>query len=188
MIESLAFVDGLLDAATYHLVVAICRSVPEAVPILMASRRWLPPTPVLALSVDPSIESAISLLRAGADNWLPINSHPSLTRAAIAAALRRNGLGLGTNFSIDRDAHMLTIGNRRVRLRKATFRVCEYLIQHSERWISEHELRHEALGLGPQRSESLVRVHVRHIRIALGEYGSCLQSRRLVGYRFVAPS
>jgi len=175
------------EATDCSIVIATCRTLDEGTQILAALRIWLRYAPVLILSADVSTEAVVSLLRAGADSALPICSHPSLIRASVEAILRRRESAFHTSceISLDQDASIVVIGGRRLVLRRASFRLCEYLLRHKERWVSERELRVHALGVTDCRSDSLVRVHVRHLRMALGEYGTCLHSRRFLGYRFV---
>jgi DNA-binding response OmpR family regulator len=157
---------------------------------------------VLLLSAQREPEVGVALLNAGADFWLPGDTEPQLI-ASIVHAARRRGLSAAElpsrpppavsepcaprqelpDVVIEPMRLTIRIGDHAARLRSTEFKICQYLIQHRERWVPDPELR--ALLTAAHSSNSLVRVHMHQIRRALGRYRSCLQSKRLLGYRFV---
>lgn len=158
---------------------------------------------VLLISAQRAPEVGVALLNAGADFWLPSDAEPQLIASLVHAA-RRRALSAGElsgrrapafgeprasrqeSLDVVLEPARLTIRIRdhSARLRGAEFKICQYLIQHRGRWVADAELR---VVLNPlaRSSNSLVRVHMHQIRRALGPYRSCLQSKRLLGYRFV---
>lgn len=138
---------------------------------------------ICILTEDHCAETGSALLNAGADLWLPIHMAPQLLRAFVVATARRLKMRESSHGAIDGRAHAVSLRDWTARLTQTEFKVFEYLCAHSHRWVPEPELRKLALNKGYHSSDSLVRVHIRGIRRALGPHRECLRSTRQLGYR-----
>lgn len=134
------------------------------------------------MTEDPTEETGAAILHAGADLWLPLRLSPVLARAFLLAAIRRAGARQLSHVSLDPDRHTIQVSDWSAKLTYSQYKIVEYLMTHSQRWVPEHELRERALNKH-RSSDSLVRVHIRSIRRALGPHGACLRSTPRVGYR-----
>jgi len=74
-----------MDGKSYDLVVVSMRSQPDGLASLVAARRFDPQIPVIVVDAQPSLGSATSSFRAGADDYLD----DSLLVAELAPAVRR---------------------------------------------------------------------------------------------------
>jgi DNA-binding response OmpR family regulator len=106
---------------------------------------------------------------------------------AIARRLLGDWSLMSEGFQLNPDEGELRLGDKTFRLRRTEYRLCEYLVMNRGRWVSERELLRAVLDVRHDRETSLVRVHVRHIRKALGELSDCIISRRGHGYQFQLP-
>lgn len=184
----------LLSSQGYRVecdVLLVAFSADAACPEIVAEvRRCAGEAGVVVLSPEAKTDSGPSLLTAGADLWLPSTTEPLLLQASIAAIMRRlhKLWHADTTVALDHETSTVRIGHHSATLRRTPYRICQYLVSNRGRWISERELLREVLAMNHERRTSLVRVHVRYIRRALGIYGSCISSKRNVGYRFDSPN
>lgn len=165
-----------------------CGAGPEGVETVREVRRRMRDHGIIALGPnDPAALAA--LLDAGADLAIPDTS-PELVRAGVQALGRRllNDWAPGERIHLDSENSTVRMGGTLVKLRRAEFRICEYLLSNRGRWVSRGELLQAVLGKGEACRTSVVRVHVRRIRRALAPFGPCVLSERGKGYRFVVPS
>jgi DNA-binding response OmpR family regulator len=171
--------------------IIVCPELAHGVRIVRDMRVKQQEAGIMVAARDLSTQVEVALLEAGADRCLPLPSDNLLLRASINAIVRRllcdwspddAGVHLGP------EAGALRIGSRVVELRKTEYQLCEYLVLNRGRWVAERELLENVLRVPHERETSLVRVHIRNIRQALGDLSECLISRRGRGYQFCAPA
>lgn len=129
------------------------------------------------------------VLDQGADAWLPTSLVGiQLPRLARALERRADGLWEQMRAGLRFDANTNTIhwGDDRLPVRPKEFVVLTYLAARPGEWVTEQRILEEALGVCARHETPLVRVHVRSLRKALGPLGTCIESRRGLGYRFVS--
>jgi DNA-binding response OmpR family regulator len=71
-------------------------------------------------------------------------------------------------------------------LTKAEFDLLAYLIRHQDRVLPPQEIAREVFGTRASTAVQLIRVHVCHIRQALGQHAVMLSTVRGRGYRIIA--
>lgn len=158
----------------------------QGVEFVRALRRRFCEDGLLAIaSQDFSLLAA--LLGAGADQAIP--AYAGLLEACLLSLTRRllNDWSPAEHVHIGRANSTIRIFGTLVQLRKTEFRICEYLIMNRGRWVTERELLQRVLDVEGDRETSVVRVHVNHIRKALGKLATCVVSERGRGYAFTLP-
>lgn len=158
--------------------------------IIRMVRRFFPEAGVIATTDTHEEALHAQLLEAGADSTIVLPCDSQLLKAKLDALTRR----MLSDWSPDGDEVHLSAENCAVRihgnvarLRPTEFKICEYLVMNRGRWVGEREILRHVLETFHDRETSLVRVHVRHIRKALGALATCIQTKRGVGYRFEMP-
>jgi two-component system phosphate regulon response regulator PhoB len=127
----------------------------------------------------------------GIDDYLLKALCPEELVARVNAALRRPAAGEANILQVgpvvlDRDRHLVTVGEHAIDLAPAEFRLMAYFMENKGRVFGRKQLlvqvwnRHKGIG------ERTVDVHVRRLRAALTPYGQekLLQTVRGFGYRF----
>jgi DNA-binding response OmpR family regulator len=160
----------------------------RAVELVRQVRNCIGDAGLIAFSEGSPREAPV-ILQAGADIWLPVRSSPALVLGFLSSIVRRlmsDWSPHGGAIFLSAENHTVRIGTFVAKMRRTEFKVCEYLILNRGRWVAERELLRVVLEMRHERTTSLVRVHMRHIRKALGPYAPCVCSKRGIGYRFVA--
>lgn len=138
--------------------------------------------------------ACIGALDAGADAWIPevpTSSYEVHLKYTVRGIVRRARGRWETTVAgvrlqpADCVAHF---GTRSVSMRPKEFALLAYLAARPGTWISEQRLREDALDIRQKHETPLVRVHLTSLRKSLGAFAQCIQSRRGLGYRFLAPS
>jgi DNA-binding response OmpR family regulator len=188
--ESEHAMDGSLDDCRWIFLTA-CSTPSESAALARSLRGRVHDCGVIStgLAADPRVEAL--LLDAGSDYHVPLPCDGSLLRACVNALMRRL-LGTwspdGAGVHLAPESCALRIGLEIFNLRRTEYRICEYLIVNRGRWVPEREVLRNVLDMRHDRETSLVRVHIRQIRKALGPMQSCILSRRGHGYQFAVPS
>lgn len=194
-----------LGSAAPWIVLGVCSDLNDGLQLLQ--RLWATGERALVFLVTTQggADAGAALLSAGADFWLPNSAGPELIASCIVAARRRREgqrdvsvwrqgatddvesapAPASSEFALDPRRMTFRVGRHLARLSAAEFRICAYLVRHSERWVQDTELRRAVFRPHATGSDSLVRVHVHKIRKALGNHHQCVQSKRNMGYRFV---
>ncbi|MCA9026314.1 MAG: response regulator transcription factor [Planctomycetaceae bacterium] len=129
----------------------------------------------------------------GADDYVtkPFRIKPLLER--IKAQLRRppaasdNGDVLAcSGIEMNRADHMVTLDGQEVLLTPTEFRLLWSFLRQQGRTFSRHELMDCSRGEDANSLERTIDVHIRSLRKKLGDYASCVETVRGIGYRFRA--
>jgi two-component system, OmpR family, response regulator len=175
------------SSSSRHLFLIVCPDAATGAAIVRGTRLKQQEAGIIAAARDLSTQAEVALLEAGADRCLPLPAESTLVGASINALTRRllrDWSPHGDGVHLGAESGVLRIGWRVVELRKTEYQVCEYLVVNRGRWVTERELLQNVLGMKHDRETSLVRVHIRHIRQALGDMRGCLISKRGHGYQF----
>ena len=127
----------------------------------------------------------------GADDYVskPFKLKPLIHR--IKALLRRsssNSQGpdiiASRGIEIDRLNHLVTVDGEELQLTPTEFDILRTLIQQPGRPYSRMELLDRCRGEDANSLERTIDVHIRSLRIKLGEKSSHIETVRGIGYRF----
>jgi two-component system KDP operon response regulator KdpE len=167
----------------------------DGVEVTRSLRAWVQ-TPIIALSVRESESDKISMLDAGADDYLtkPFGAGELLAR--IRAALRRasrleNGPVLKAgDLRVDLELREVHVGERTVQLTPTEYELLKILISHSGRVLTHGQLVNEVWGgLHYEDAVHLLRVNISNLRHKLetdNTRSSYIITEAGVGYRLRA--
>lgn len=182
-VPSLALVDWMLPGMTGLSLVQKLRQEPRTaqLPMIMVSAR-----------LDES--QRVAALDQGVDDYLTKPFSPRELVARIRALLRRRApetvdsvITIGP-LRLDPSIHLVTLSGEALELRLIEFKLLRLLMTHPNRVFNRSQLLDRIWGDHVFIEERTVDVHVRRLRLALGETGrSLITTVRGGGYKLVAP-
>lgn len=155
--------------------------------------------PIIALSVLNRTSDIVSLLEAGADEYITKPIQFDCLEATIYAQFRRYGGGSRTDLTpvyldagplhLDIPQQTATIGKNSAQLSPRECRVLAYLMQRAGQPVSRAQIYQDIWGKFKSRGENRVAVTVHHLRAKLGSvaaHPSIITTVRGYGYKFDA--
>ncbi len=153
-------------------------------------RRHQVSTPIVMLTSETQEHSKVAGLDAGADDYMvkPF-SHAELA-ARLRAVTRRpahivqSKLQAG-DLVLDPDERVVMKGNKAVKLSPKEYELIEFLMQNPSIALPRHLILNKVWHVYSQASSNRLEVHIRQLRIKLGELGEeqVIQTVRGIGYR-----
>jgi DNA-binding response OmpR family regulator len=140
--------------------------------------------------------AACEILDAGADDVVPLSIPDRELVARLRALHRRWPQPPGAakprcrrwgTVTFDLEHGRLYVDGHDLNLRRAEFRLLEYLTDNAGRLITARELTERALGGRHVEGSNLIRVHLAHLRRKLGDLHEAIQTIHGVEYVLVAP-
>jgi two-component system response regulator PhoP len=147
-------------------------------------------TPVLILTAQEGKESVISLLNAGADDYLSKPFDLGELLARIKALIRR-ARGVSTPVMAVSDVELDTVQQRvqrrgrTVELSPTEFRILEYLMHRPRAVISQKELLEHLYDFDWEHHSNVIEAHISNLRRKLNAAGTepLIETLRHRGYR-----
>ena len=133
--------------------------------------------PILMLTARAMEHDKITGLEAGADDYLTKPFSPKELAARIKAVLRRRAPQLSGDvvevegLRLDPASHRVTVGDQRLQLSPAEFKLLHFLLTHPGRVYSRAQLLDQVWGDHVYIEERTVDVHIRRLRKALEPTG-----------------
>lgn len=139
---------------------------------LLAKLRSWSSVPVIILSVRNSQEDIVSLLNAGADDYIIKPFYTNEVLARLTAVYRRNAPDSGMRYAnggvfVDLETREIKKDGNPVHLTATEYSILEYLIRHSGKIVTKDRLLQEIWGQGWEMEEGSLRVHIRALRLKL---------------------
>ncbi len=147
-------------------------------------------TPVIVLTARSAVSDRVSLLDAGADDYITKPVDFAELGARCRAVLRRHGRGGDTltlgDLVLDPDRAAVRIGSESIALRNRELRVLQVLARTPDRVFSKAQLHDLVFGVLEAVSDNAIEVYVGRVRkaIAASRYVR-IETVRGVGYRLV---
>lgn len=146
--------------------------------------------PVIMLTSKTSEFDKVKALDMGADDYIekPFGVMELISR--VKAVLRRYvGLSKSSilqsgNLVLDVDKHEVRINDKGVYLTLKEFDLLHYLMKNMNIVLSRDQIMNEVWGFDFEGETRTVDVHIRTLRMKLGEAGENIQTVRGVGYKF----
>ena len=153
----------------------------------MASTKEIP---VIMLTSKTSEYDKVKALDMGADDYIekPFGVMELISR--VKAVLRRyTGLNKDSvlksgNLTLDIEKHEVRINDKEVYLTLKEFDLLYYLMKNMNIVLSRDQIMNEVWGFDFEGETRTVDVHIRTLRMKLGEAGESIQTVRGVGYKF----
>jgi DNA-binding response OmpR family regulator len=152
--------------------------------------------PIIMLTARTEESDRVVGLELGADDYVTKPFSPSELVARVGALLRRAqrwaesghaALSYGP-IELDRERHLVTVGEEAVRLTAKEFLLLEYLMQHRGRVLSRDLLLTDVWGYRYTGGTRTVDVHVRRLREKIPVLGAAIETVKQFGYRLVDPA
>jgi DNA-binding response OmpR family regulator len=147
--------------------------------------------PILVLTARGDVEDKVSLLRAGADDYMvkPFAFQELLAR--IQALMRRpdevvpDVLSVG-EFTLNKTTHTVLRNEKKLSLTLKEFMLLEYLMRHPNQVVKRDDILDHAWEFDFSSLSNIVDVHIKNLRKKIGTDGDqIIQTVRGVGYQFV---
>jgi len=146
--------------------------------------------PVIMLTSKTSEFDKVKALDMGADDYIdkPFGVMELISR--IKAVLRRSIPKVKANIislhgiSLDNSKHIVEAFGENITLTPKEFELLQYLMTNSEIVLSRDKIMNEVWGFDFEGESRTVDVHIRTLRMKLGESGDRIQTVRGIGYRF----
>ena len=155
---------------------------------LARQRRAEIETPVIVLTARSAVADRVSLLDAGADDYITKPVDFAELGARCRAVLRRHGRGADVltlgDLIVDADRVSVSIGSRTTMLRNRELRVLQVLARAPGRVFSKAQLHDLVFGVLEAVSDNAIEVYVGRVRKAIAASSSVrIETVRGVGYR-----
>jgi DNA-binding response OmpR family regulator len=164
----------------------------DGISVLTKLRARKDETPVLILTARTGADSVISLLNAGADDYLskPFDLGELLARARV---LVRRGKGVAHpairagDLLVNTLEKTVFLGERLIILSPMEYRILEYLIHRPRVIVSKRELLEHLYDYNWEHHSNVIEVHVSNLRKKINgsEALSRIETLRGQGYRFL---
>ena len=149
------------------------------------------PLPIVMLTAKGDEVDRVLGLELGADDYIVKPFSPKEVVARVRAVLRRSRPALGTarivtgRLTIDPDRHVVAVGDRPVQLTPKEFDLLRALAEAEGRVLSREFLLDHVWGYAAasEIESRTVDVHVRRLRVKLGDEGQRVSTVKSIGYR-----
>ena len=145
--------------------------------------------PVIMMTAKNSEYDRVQGLDAGADDYISKPFGMMELVARVRAVLRRTEPRSGsTEYRVGElyvcpDRHEARLGDEQLQLTYKEFLLLRTLLENQGRVLTREVLMDKVWGLGVERENRTLDVHIRTLRQKLGPVGSRIQTVRGVGYR-----
>jgi len=148
--------------------------------------------PVIMVSARGDEPDVVSGLELGADDYIAKPFSPKILLARIKSVLRRGVTASLPNLeiirhkglSIDAERREVLVDDGQVQLTNTEFKLLYFLMQQPGKVFSRDHIVEGVHGDDYPVTDRSIDVQVVGVRKKLGDYGSCLETVRGVGYRF----
>ena len=147
--------------------------------------------PIIMLTAKGEEDNKIQGLEVGADDYITKPFSPRELVARLKAVLRRAGPADAeslleiSGLQLDPVSHRVTIDGQPAEMGPTEYRLPQFSMTHQERAYTRGQLLDQVWGGNVYVEERTVDVHIRRLRIALGNtYENLVQTVRGTGYRF----
>ncbi len=149
--------------------------------------------PVIVLTARATEMDLLLGFEHGADDYLTKPFSPRELVARLQALLRRAGAGRSDvavvqgSLSVDPGSREASFEGQRLSLTPLEFDLLSFLVRHPGRVLSREELLRKVWGYDFLGETRTVDVHVRRLRMKLGETHPLIETVTGAGYKFVPP-
>ncbi|MCR4792543.1 MAG: response regulator transcription factor [Lachnospiraceae bacterium] len=164
----------------------------DGISVLKRIRKSGDKVPVIMLTAKSTEYDKVTGLDLGADDYVskPFGIMELISR--IRAVLRRSGETSRTSgeykcgsLKIYWDRHEVYVGDKAVTLTNKEYELLRHLIEYNGTVLDREVLLEKVWGIGSERENRTLDVHIRTLRSKLMDAGDMIQTVRGVGYKFI---
>jgi two-component system phosphate regulon response regulator PhoB len=143
--------------------------------------------PVIFLTARDEEKDEIEGLELGADDYIPKPASLNLVKAHVESLLRRqnpqkaNWLQYGETY-LDTDAHELYVNDEKVDLTSTEYTLVQLFFKNPKRVFTRQEILKHITGEGRFVFDRTVDVHIKNLRLKMGDAGEIIKTYRGIGY------
>lgn len=144
--------------------------------------------PVIMLTAKTSELDKVKSLDMGADDYIekPFGIMELISR--VKAVLRRskrneNRVVSFREITIDYDKYLVTVNDKNIKLTHKEFELLYYLVRNQGLVLSREKIMNEVWGFEFEGETRTIDVHIRTLRLKLGNAGKYIHTIRNVGYK-----
>ena len=144
--------------------------------------------PVLFLTARDSIADRVEGLESGGDYYLIKPFHFPELLAVVRAITRkytgnRSNIFTAADLTMDTSAKTVTRAGKNIDLTAREFALLEYMLRNKGIVLTRATLMDRVWGFESERENRTLDVHIRTLRVKLGEAGSYIETVRGIGYK-----
>lgn len=161
----------------------------DGISVLKKLRNLSPALPVIMLTAKNTEYDRVEGLDSGADDYISKPFGIMELIARIKAVLRRSDRKTAANeyvigaLKIVPERHEVSVNGREIRLTYKEYTLLTLLAENQGLVLPREVLLEKVWGLGTERENRTLDVHIRTLRAKLGEAGDYIETVRSVGYR-----
>ncbi len=164
--------------------------------VLKKLREWSS-VPVLVLTARDEEDEKVSMLRAGANDYLTKPFGVAELMARVYVLLRDIQTGTDLNgqanlefddLTIDRECHQVLLEKRPVALSRKEYKLLNFLASHDNKLVTQEHLLNEIWGESHRDDTHYLRIFISQLRKKLGDnvtHPRFIETEPGVGYRFI---
>lgn len=148
--------------------------------------------PVIVVSAKVDVENKVDLLLGGAVDYItkPFDTKELLARIVVAlrrASAEDSAVLTYSDLTLDTRSHILTLGEREIRLTRTEFAILKLLMQNPTQVMAKSLLLDRIANDTPDCTESSLKIHVSNLRKKLRDVGGkdYIESVWGIGFRLV---
>ena len=146
--------------------------------------------PIIMLTAKADEQDELKGFQYGVDEYITKPFSPKILVARVEAVLRRAGSGTAEELlqvgqiTIDKTAHIVTIGEKQVELSYKEFELLTYFLENKGIALSREKILDHVWNYDYFGDARTIDTHVKKLRSKMGEQGNCIKTIWGMGYKF----
>lgn len=146
--------------------------------------------PIIMLTAKADEQDELKGFQYGVDEYITKPFSPKIMVARVEAVLRRAGNGASEELvqvgqiTIDKTAHIVTIGEKQVDLSYKEFELLTYFLENKGIALSREKILDHVWNYDYFGDARTIDTHVKKLRSKMGEQGNCIKTIWGMGYKF----
>lgn len=170
--EAISGSEGLEKAASFHPhLVILDLGLPDmnGLEVLKKLRQWTT-VPVIVLTVSDDIPTKVTLLDAGADDYLTKPFGPEELLARVRVALRHKGMVEATpifesgNLKVDLNKRLVFVSEVQIKLTNTEYEVLSRLVRDHGKVVSQSQILKQVWGAIAKDQGHYLRIYINQLR------------------------
>ncbi|MBD5544947.1 MAG: response regulator transcription factor [Lachnospiraceae bacterium] len=146
--------------------------------------------PIIMLTAKADEQDELKGFQYGVDEYITKPFSPKILVARVEAVLRRAGSGTSEELlqvgpiTIDKTAHIVTIGEKQIELSYKEFELLTYFLENKGIALSREKILDHVWNYDYFGDARTIDTHVKKLRSKMGEQGNCIKTIWGMGYKF----